>query len=130
MLTLMTLVSRHHIPSLAFSTGSSGAADLRHKRKIECLSPISSAVSTLEVPRQFGHRGKTASKQEKSARQRVNHLIFHRRAGGDGRRASDAERPGEVLVDCKQPGADDTLGELELLFTSAGGGAGGQADSF
>lgn len=81
------VVYRNYIPSLLFSTGSnlrasgsSGAADLRDKREMEHLSPISSAVSTLKVPRQFGHMGKTASKQENSASHQVNHVILHRHA--------------------------------------------------
>lgn len=83
----MVVVDRDDIPSLAVSTGSnlkasrsSGAVDLRDKREMECLSPISSAVSTLKVPRQFGHMGKTASKQQKLASHQVNHVIFHSRA--------------------------------------------------
>lgn len=55
-----------------------GATDLRDKWEMERLSPISSSVSTLKVPRQFGHTGKTASKHQKSASQHVNHVIFHR----------------------------------------------------
>lgn len=62
------------------ASGSSGAADLRDKREMERLSPISSAVSTLKVPRQFGHMGKTGSKQQKWASHQVNHVIFHSRA--------------------------------------------------
>lgn len=57
------------------ASGSSGAADLRDTREMERLSPISSAVSTFKVPRQFGHMGKTASKQRTSASQQVNRLL-------------------------------------------------------
>lgn len=35
-----------------------GTADFRDKWEVESLSPISSSVSMLEVPRRFGHMGK------------------------------------------------------------------------
>lgn len=57
-----------------------GAADLRDEREMERLRPISSSVWTLQVPRQFAHMGKRASKQPKSASHQVKHVIFRRRA--------------------------------------------------
>lgn len=41
------------------------------KWEVESLSPISLSVSALEVPRRFGHMGKTARKHQTSQSQRL-----------------------------------------------------------
>lgn len=59
-----------------------GTVDFRDKWEVESLSPISSSVSMLEVPRRFGHMGKKQPGQFRGSIKLANHLgnyvIFHR----------------------------------------------------